>query len=218
MYIFQPDRFLLEKQIKKYSHYLSGKLLDIGAGRYSRYDHLFKVEEYLKLDIEHSDNVDLVASAEDIPFLAETFDSVICTQVFEHLNNPFKAAYEISRILKIGGVCLLTVPQVNELHNEPHDYFRYTMFGLEEIFNKIGLEIIEFDRRGGFFTLIAQLKTRYLSDRLQLHRRKFFGRVASKIFSIYGKFMMVLDKLDKSDANHKHTIGWCVVLRKKEKI
>lgn len=216
MYIFQPDRYLLEKQIKKFSHYVKGRVLDVGAGDYSRYHHLFSSDEYLKMDIKASDNVDVIASAEDIPFPAETFDSVICTQVFEHLNNPFKVAYEISRILKTGGVCLLTVPQTNELHEEPHDYFRYTKFGLEEIFNKVGLEIIEFDRRGGFFTLIAQLKIRYLLDRFKLHRRKFCGRAASKLFSIYGKFMMGLDKLDKSDANRKHTIGWCVILRKKE--
>jgi len=168
------------------------------------------------MDIEKSENIDVVGSAESIPFEDETFDSIVCTQVFEHLKNPQKAAAEISRVLKKGGSCLLTVPQVNELHSEPNDYFRYTKFGLEEIFSKAGLDILEYSQRGGFFTLLAQLKIRYCIDRFNLYQR-IWGRLASKVFQLYGKVMMLLDKIDKSKANRRHTIGWCFVLRKKSK-
>lgn len=217
MYIFQPERYLLKQQVKKYSHYIKGRVLDVGAGEFSRYQDLFKCDEYIKMDIKKSDNVDVVGSAESIPFQDETFDSVVCTQVFEHLKNPQKAAAEISRVLKKGGICLLTVPQVNELHAEPNDYFRYTKFGLKEIFSQVGLDVLECSQRGGFFTLLAQLKIRYCIDRFNLYQRNWLGRLVSKLFSLAGQVMMFLDKIDHSQANRRHTLGWCLVLRKKSK-
>ena len=203
----------MDEQIKKYSPYIKGRVLDVGAGSYSRYIDFFKYQEYVKMDIELGENVDVVGRAEDIPFEQETFDSIVCTQVFEHLADPFKAASEIYRVLKNGGHCLITVPQVNELHEEPKDYFRYTKFGLAEIFSKQGFEILECDQSGGFFTMQAQLIIRYLIDRLGLPQRKWY-RLCNPFFKFFTKFMRFLDRIDKSQANRKHTLGWCLILRK----
>lgn len=214
MYIFQPDRFLLFQQIKKYSFYIKGKVLDVGAGDFSRYRGLFTCEEYIKLDIKKSENIDVVGRVEDLPFKNDSFDSVVCTQVFEHVDNPFKAASEIYRVLKKGGHCLITVPQTNELHEEPYDYFRYTKFGLTKMFTKQGFEILKCEQRGGFFSLCSQFIIRYLIDRFRLYQKKILGRFLNIFLKIFGRFMIFLDKLDKSRANRKHTIGWCLVLRK----
>lgn len=215
MYIFQPDRYLLKQQIKKFGHYITGKTLDIGAGDFSRYKKFFKTDEYLKMDINNADNLDIVGSADNIPLADNFCDSVVSTQVFEHLKNPFKAADEIFRILKPGGICLLTIPQWNELHEEPNDYYRYTKFGIMEIFETRGFETMVIDRRGGFFTMIFQIKVRYLLDRFHLHNRKFIGRIFSRLFKIGTILVIWLDHLDKSEANQKHTIGWLFILRKK---
>lgn len=110
MYIFQPDRVLLAQQVKKYSHYINGRVLDVGAGDFSRYISFFNHKEYIKMDIKKSENIDVVGRVEDLPFENDSFDSVVCTQVFEHVANPFKAASEIYRVLKKGGHCLITVP------------------------------------------------------------------------------------------------------------
>ena len=214
MYIYQPSRILLKQQVKKQSHYIKGKVLDVGAGDFSRYESLFNCKEYIKMDTEKNNNIDLIGRAENMPFEDGRFDSIVCTQVFEHLDQPFKVAEEIRRVLKKGGICLLTVPQVNELHAEPVDYFRYTKYGIKKVFSRVGFELIDYHRMGGFFTLKAQLNIRYLIDRFNLYDHKLLGRILSKFFQIYSKLMFFIDKLDKSKANRKHTIGWCFVFRK----
>lgn len=215
MYIFQPDRFLLQKQVRQYAHHITGKTLDVGAGGYARYDKLFPDAVITKMDVYQNDNVDVVGSADNIPFDDASFDSIICTQVFEHLSEPFIAAAELSRVLKVGGHVLLTVPQVNELHEEPHDYFRYTKFGLKHMFEKNNLELIDCQQRGGYYTTMAQLRTRFLIDKYGLYQRKILGRLCSKMLSMYSHFAMWRDRCDASEANRKHTIGWAIILQKK---
>jgi SAM-dependent methyltransferase len=214
MYIFQPDRFLLRKQVKAFSHYISGKVLDIGAGGFDRYEELLSVKEKVNMDVSAGKNVDVVGSAENIPFPDNSFDSAICTQVFEHLKNPDKAASEIYRVLRKGGFVLITVPQTNELHEEPNDYFRYTKYGIKYIFEKAGFTTEDYEQRGGYYSNIAQIKTRRLLDILDLHKRPFLGWIFGKVLSLYGRFMIWLDSVDKGTSNRKHAIGWCFVFKK----
>lgn len=214
MYIFQPDRFLLQEQIKKVASYMSGDILDVGAGEFNRYEKHFQERSYTKMDINPGPNVDIVGSIERIPFPSATFDSIVCTQVFEHLPHPVKSAAEVYRVLRPGGHVLVTVPQMNELHEEPHDYFRYTNFGLKKLFEDAGFSIISMESRGGFFTTLAQMIIRYLIDRLNLYHRKIFGKITGKCLHLFGKMCMVLDRIDTSKANTKHTIGWCMVCKK----
>jgi SAM-dependent methyltransferase len=214
MYIFQPDRILLKEQVCHFAKYIKGKCLDIGAGSFSRYEELFQCKDYIKMDIFPGKNVDVIGRAEAIPFEDDIFDSIVCTQVFEHLKNPFGSAVEFFRVLKKGGVVLLTVPQINELHEEPDDYFRYTKYGIEEIFREAGFKIIEMEQRGGFFTTIAQLKIRYLIDRFKLYKRPLLGKIFNQFIKVYARIMMRLDKFDRSTANRKHALGWCAVFKK----
>lgn len=213
-YIFQPDRHLLIEQINKYSHYIKGEVLDVGAGHYSRYEKFFKVQKYIKMDINHSEHVDIVGSVDNIPMSDSSLDSIICTQVFEHIKYPEKSAKELYRVLKKGGHVLLTVPQLNELHEEPHDYFRYTKYGLKSLFEDAGFKVIEMDQRGGFFSSIAQMTIRFLSDYFDLYNKMILGKLIGKIIYILGNFSIYLDKVVKHNANKKHAIGWCCVLEK----
>lgn len=214
MMIFQPDRILLTEQIKSFAGHVRGKVLDIGAGGFARYQSYFRYEQYIKMDISVMKDAEIVASAESIPFKDGSFDSIICTQVFEHLRSPDSAAGEIYRILKKDGHCIITAPQTNELHEEPYDYYRYTQFGLMKLFAGYGFTIIECAQRGGFFATIAQLKIRYLIDKFNLYNHPILGKVSNQLFKIYGKFMIGLDSLDHGTANRKHALGWCLLLRK----
>ena len=188
--------------------------MDIGAGDYNRYGHLIKFSEHIKMDVKEGVNVDVVGSAENIPFPDSTFDGIISTQVFEHLKNPPRVASEIARVLRPGGIFLVTVPQAAELHEEPNDFWRYTKFGIKELFEKHGLVMVEIDQRGGFYAMLAQIQIRYLIDRFSLYKHNFWGRIANKIFSIWGRAMIWLDSIDRSSSNQKHAIGWCAIFRK----
>lgn len=214
MYIFQPERIILREQIKRYAHYLHGVVLDVGAGTGDRYGAFITCKKFLRMDVVAGEGIDLVGRAEAIPMDNESVDGVLCTQVFEHLRFPEESAKEISRVLRSGGFLLITAPQVNELHEEPNDFFRYTKFGLIALFERAGFKTITYDQRGGFFTVIAQTKIRYLIDRFELYDRPIIGRLLGKICLAYGKVMMSLDRFDNTAANRKHSLGWCFVFQK----
>ena len=52
----------------------------------------------------------------------------------EHLHTPEVAIKEIARVLAPGGRLILTTRFVYPLHDIPHDYFRYTKYGLRHLF------------------------------------------------------------------------------------
>lgn len=112
--IFKPEKQLVYQQIKKYAHYIQGDILDISADAANRYSNLFSKTEYIRLDNNLDNNADhrpnIIGDAEILPLADETFDSVVYTQVLEHLPNPSKAIKEFYRILKKPGYALITVP------------------------------------------------------------------------------------------------------------
>lgn len=114
--MFQPDRYLLKQQIEKNAPYIRGIVLDAGSGEIRRYKSFFKFEKYITLDINSAVRPDIVGSVENIPLENKSVDSIVSTQVLEHIKDPQKAINEFYRILKPGGCCLITVPQSSELH------------------------------------------------------------------------------------------------------
>jgi SAM-dependent methyltransferase len=63
---------------------------------------------------------------------------------------------EMARVLKPGGYLLLTAPQTWGLHREPHDYYRYTRYGLSYQAQKGGLDVIEVAPTCGLWATVAQ--------------------------------------------------------------
>lgn len=212
--MFQPDRYLLKKQIKKYTHYMKGVVLDAGSGNGERYKKFFKFEKYLTLDIKPDSGADIIGSVENIPLENNSVDSVISTQVLEHVKNPQKAVSEFYRVLKSRGHCLVTVPQLNELHEEPNDYFRFTRFGLEEIFRFAGFKIILIDQRGGFWSANMQMQIRYVIDLFRLNKISVLRWIFQPFVLINGLLAIFFDFFDISNANRKHAIGWLIIAQK----
>lgn len=215
MYLFQPDRYLLKKQVHDVAHYVRGRVLDVGAGTSDRYSGSFAFDEYVRMEVMDGPGIDVVGTAYEIPLPASSFDTVVSTQVFEHLASPEVAAKECARVLKPGGHILITVPQMNELHEEPHDYFRYTSFGLVHLLTTAGFEVVHLEQRGGYYATLAQLRIRHWIDTYRLYDRPLLGRIVGKWCLLYGRFMLFLDVRHRSVASRKHTIGWCIVGRKR---
>jgi 2-polyprenyl-3-methyl-5-hydroxy-6-metoxy-1,4-benzoquinol methylase len=117
------------------SEHARGRLVDIGCGL-KPYARMFApfVEEHVGVDHPESPHaltsVDVLATAYDIPLEAETFDTVLMTEVLEHLETPDAALAEAERLLRRGGKIILTTPFIWVLHEEPRDFFRYTPHGL----------------------------------------------------------------------------------------
>lgn len=212
--LFQPDRYLLKNQVKKYAHYIKGVVLDAGSGEGDRYKNFFKFDKYINLDINKNSNPDIIGSVENISLGDNSVDSIVSTQVLEHIKNPHKAVEEFYRVLKSGGYCLVTVPQLNELHEEPHDYFRFTKYGLEEIFRHTGFKIILIDRRGGFWSANRQMQIRYVIDLFRLNKVHLLRWIFQPFILLNGFLAILFDFFDKSRASRKHAIGWLIIAQK----
>jgi SAM-dependent methyltransferase len=121
-------------------HVSSGRMLEIGAQHQPIGKH-FPTFEYWSMDIRKTaDNV-VVGDITSCPELeSEQFDVIVSLDVFEHLNRPWKAAEEIIRLLKPGGIAFTTTIFSWRYHPSPIDYYRYTPDALEFLFS--GLETI----------------------------------------------------------------------------
>jgi SAM-dependent methyltransferase len=156
----------LHKHIRKNSHYIHGMLLDFGCGR-KPYKNLFTVDQYVGVDIEVSGHshtnseIDVFYDGKTIPFPDKTFDSFLCSEVFEHLFNMEEILTEIHRVTKPGGRGLITVPFAWPEHEVPYDYARYTSFAMRTILEKKGFNILSLEKNGHFFECIVQLTTLY---------------------------------------------------------
>ena len=210
MIIFQPERILLKKQIKKHGHYITGDVLDIGCGSFDRYSELFFFKKYLKMDIDKNNNPDIVGSAENIPLSDNAIDSIVCTQVLGDVWDLKKAFYEFFRVLKPGGKILITESLTAAIHDEPRDFWRFTNYSLENFFQEAGFRVLVSERRGGFFSSSAQNAIRYLVDRVNLYD-SFLGKVLRYPLSFFGRMMIFFDNFDKSKAGSRQALGWCVV-------
>jgi SAM-dependent methyltransferase len=156
----------LVKSISEFSNELSGSLLDVGCGTMP-YKKLFNVTKYTGLDLDSSHarkfcDADFYYDGHTFPFEDGTFNSVLCNQVLEHVFNPDKFLLEINRVVIEGGILLLTVPFVWDEHEQPHDYARYTSFGLHALLIKNGFVILSHRKIGDDFSTICQLINVYL--------------------------------------------------------
>lgn len=155
----------------KFAPNLKGCLLDVGCGS-KPYEFLFNVQSYVGLDID-IESVRLRGVADDyydgklFPYPNSSFDSLICSQVLEHVFNPGVFLGEMNRVLKPGGKLLLTVPFVWDEHEQPYDYARYSSFGLRDLLEKSGFKILKHKKIGGNATILFQLTNAYLYKVIQ---------------------------------------------------
>ncbi len=217
MIITQPDRVILEEQIRRFAPSLKGRLLDVGAGKVLRYKNLCtNITEYQTLERDASYGADIVGNAEAIPVPDASYDSVLCTQVLEHLPHPQKAVAEMFRILRPGGYCLLTAPQTNELHDEPYDFFRYTNHGFRVVFEDAGFIVENIDQRGKYHCTTMQIRIRHMVNTLKPYQNKGAMLLLAPLTAVLTKYARWRDNISKSPAVSMHAIGWCVLAQKPE--
>jgi SAM-dependent methyltransferase len=126
-----------------------GTILEIGSRNVTGDLNLNKIPaswKYVGLDILPDEYTDVVGDAHDLRkhFRRDSFDAVMSMAVFEHLIMPWKAALEINRVLKPGGLLFVMSHQTFPMHGEPWDYFRFSTRAWRGLFNKrTGFEIIE---------------------------------------------------------------------------
>lgn len=125
---------------------VTGRTLDVGCGQ-KPYEKLFRSSCYLGLEIDSPENrenkkADVYYDGGKFPFQDGEFDSIVVNEVFEHVFNPAQFLMEINRVLKPGGMLLMTVPFCWDEHEQPYDYARYSSFGLKATVEMHGFRIV----------------------------------------------------------------------------
>lgn len=165
------SRFICDQVAKKYQEHLgayaSGKLLDLGCGKAPLYI-LYKelVTEVVCADWGNSPHVnshvdDFFDLNMKFPYDSDQFDTIILSDVLEHIRYPERTLSEAYRVLKMNGHLFLNVPFYYPIHEGPFDFFRYTEFALRNMVEKAGFRIVHFSYLGGapevFTDLLAKL-------------------------------------------------------------
>jgi SAM-dependent methyltransferase len=150
-----------------------GRLLDVGCGS-KPYEHIFRpfVTEYV--GVEHQATFERTAASgvggpdflydgRRLPFDDRSFDTVLSVQVLEHTPEPALLVSEMARVLKDDGLLVLSAPFQFRLHEKPHDYFRYTPYGLRALCERVELEVVEIQNQGSLWTVLAHKLNSYLA-------------------------------------------------------
>jgi SAM-dependent methyltransferase len=189
----------------------AARVLDAGAGE-CQYSGYFEAHRYTALDLGIGDSTwsygrlhaigDLLA----LPFAAGTFDGALNVVTLEHVTDPAKVVNELYRCLLPGGRLLLITPMEWEEHQQPHDFFRYTRFGLEHLTRRAGFVDVRIEPVGGFFRL--------LSRRLMNSVQFFPGLSAVLPVVCFGPLALMLPLLDPLDKRRDFTLGHICWARK----
>jgi SAM-dependent methyltransferase len=192
-------------------HFASGLapgalVLDAGAGE-AQYKPLFGRCRYVAVDLGIGDaawsygSLDTLADLARLPFAADTFDAAVNIVTLEHVRDPALVISEIARVLRPGGRLLLVTPLEWEEHQQPHDYFRYTRYGVRHLLERAGMVAESLEPAGGIFRVLA--------------RRLFnAGQAVPWLMPLFALPALAVPVLDRFDRKQHFTLGHICIARK----
>lgn len=185
------------------------RVLDAGAGEGAYKSH-FPRRRYVGLDLGIGDGawdysgLDVVGDLSSLPFPAGVFDAALNIVTLEHVKDPGLVMRELARVLRPGGRLLLVVPHAWEVHQHPHDFFRFTRFGVEELARRAGMRVVSMEAGGGYFRLLGR---RLLSG------AQFFPFPVNLLWLLWvAPMALFVPLLDSIDRKKDFTLGYFAVL------
>lgn len=213
-----PKHYLKEILKEILPKYCEGDAVDVGAG-HARYRVLIEplCVSYTTVDNMSSDvqfgeyqfTPDIISDVLTIPVADGSYDTAICTEVLEHVENPFKLVAELSRILKKGGYVIMSSGWMAPYHQEPKDYWRFSIDGYKALCEQSGLEFVEAVKKGGLFT--ALFYSLYRNIELNTPKDKILRKIFDHVRKPTEIIAAWMDKLIKTE----DTIGHVVIALKK---
>jgi len=148
-------------------------------------------------------NIDIVSDIIDIPEPNNSFDAIMCIEVFEHLPNPIMAIKEFSRLLKPSGKLIITAPFCSLTHFSPYHFSTgFNRYFYEKHLEESGFKIIEIEQNGNYFEYMAQELRRLESIAYKYSDIKIKKNVQKSIILI----LKYLDECSKSDTGSKELL------------
>ncbi len=208
-------RYYLDLILEENKHVFKGRVLDVGGKRDNRrgsfeppYE---QVEDWFFLNNDKQTNPDILIDLPNIPLEDNSIDVVLCTEVMEYIYDFRELLFQMGRVIKPGGVLILSTPFIGALHGDSEgDYYRFTeSLLIKELTDSFTIESVE--RMGGIVAVIYDLFRSYMSYQT---KRSFMIRVLSALFIKSNRFFIWLDK--KSFKNNYYiNSGFLLVVRKK---
>ena len=203
----------IDDSVSRFSTSLAdrSRVLDAGAGE-GKFAAAFPRQRYTGVDLGVGDTdwnyagLDALADLERLPFRDDAFDACINIVTLEHVREPAAVVKELYRTLKPGGMILLVTPHEWEEHQQPHDYFRYTRFGMEYLLKSAGFTGLVIEPVGGFFRLLS----RRLLNGLQF----FPGVWVIPAALVLVPPALLLPLFDALDDRRNFTLGYVCTARK----
>jgi len=176
-------------------------ILDMGCGRDSVIPSCYKK---IEVDFLCQNRPHVVGDAGNIPFKDSSVDHLCCSWMFEHIEEPAHTLSEFYRVLKFGGYLYLTTNFVWHLHEAPRDFFRFTRYGLNYLFNNYGKwKIIFLKPTAGYWLTMLQL--------LNYKFAKILGPIHPVVTIPLQLTGLLLEKLNFDDSI---AAGYCIIAQK----
>ena len=201
--------------------YVKGSLIDLGCGNVPLYEAYRKyIDDNICVDWDKSfhrddfldNNCDF---SKKIPYNDGEFNTIILSDVLEHIPEPKHLFIEMNRILTPGGKALINVPFLYWVHEQPYDYFRYTGNALQYLAEQSGFRIILIKTIGGAPQVIADILSKNIlrlpiAGRYMAIAMQYIGYLFTRIKSLRkfsektGQFFplgffIVLEKVKKAE-------------------
>jgi len=148
--------------------YATGDLLDVGCGSVPLYGTYRPfVANITCVDWENclhgTRHIDLPMDLTQRLALEDaSFDTLILSDVLEHVPNPENLWHEMFRVSRPGATLLCNTPFYYWLHEQPHDYYRYTNFALSRFCRIAGFNLVELSEYGGVPEVLGDILAKML--------------------------------------------------------
>jgi SAM-dependent methyltransferase len=205
----------LNKSLKQELLLLTGKVLDVGCGSAPYRIWCSSTAEYIGLDVVDGPEVDVCVKEGEMWELDQSyFDSVMSTQVLEHVKDLQFTVDEIDRVLKPGGTVVLAFPFLYNEHGAPWDYRRFTKHYASSLFQNYKVERMECC--GSIGSTIGLLVLNWIENTFSLNKSLRLLKGMLILIWICFSFVInllsiIFDTLDVTDTNYNNIV---VVLKK----
>jgi SAM-dependent methyltransferase len=184
----------------------TGVLLDYGCGG-QPYKAIFEpyITKYIGADVATANGILLDVELEvgkQAPLQNESIDTILSTQVLEHIYDFQSYLSDCARLLRPSGRIIISVPMQWRHHEVPYDYWRFTKYGLIKSLESKGFRILEIQPCGGVYSLLGQV----FLDHLSRHKR--FSPSITKWINTFAIW------LDKKVEDTDDTLAWMCIAEK----
>ena len=153
-------RKLLDADLDELRRYMSGKVLEVGAGHVGRRGE-FKppfdnAESWCYINLSRAQSPDVLGDVIYPPLRGGTFDCILCLEVLEYVREPGRALVAMRRLLRPGGRLILSVPFMHRMDTS-NDYWRFSTHGLVMLLTQAGFLVTEKKNQGAAFAVVVNI-------------------------------------------------------------